>query len=394
MKVLVCQHGARHKFQIPKFFYEEDLLAGLYTDSNRYSMAGKLAKNLSPLFKGKVLCLYNRNPHPIPEKLIYSTDSPLISDIFHKDRFPISKFIRHHKIVSRLAMSHPLKEYDLVYNMHYENLDFLEFAKKNGKKIIIDVFINPVYREILGNNKTLNKYYKFSKYELEITKKMFKKAYELADVVFCPSNFVVDGIQQLIGETSKCRKVAYGNSLLSSDLQIIPKKKFNQKILFIGNDFPRKGIVEINSAAKIIKEKHPDIIFTIVGNDNFGFSKDPNYQLLNFVGQKTKNEVINFFQSHSIFLMPSYAEGQAGVLIEALSFGLPIITTRESGVDFQNDNVGEYVQAGNYEMIVEKVLSYIQDDKKLENQSLSAIQFVKQFSLENWKKRILQNLPY
>ena len=41
--IIVSQIGARHRYTIPKTFYENNILKALFTDSYRYTFLGKLS---------------------------------------------------------------------------------------------------------------------------------------------------------------------------------------------------------------------------------------------------------------------------------------------------------------------------------------------------------------
>ena len=41
--IIVSQIGARHRYTIPKTFYENNILKALLTDSYRYTFLGKLS---------------------------------------------------------------------------------------------------------------------------------------------------------------------------------------------------------------------------------------------------------------------------------------------------------------------------------------------------------------
>tara|TARA_B100001250_G_scaffold414594_1_gene454278 strand:- start:4329 stop:5462 length:1134 start_codon:yes stop_codon:yes gene_type:complete len=122
-------------------------------------------------------------------------------------------------------------------------------------------------------------------------------------------------------------------------------KKYNgnkvsckNNILFASRLLVHKGINEFLEAAKIIKNKYKNFNFIVAGKidyNNPSFIKKSklieykNKKIITYVGYK-KN-LIKIFKKTSIFVLPSYREGTPKVLIEAMSFGLPIIASKISG---------------------------------------------------------------
>ena len=118
-------------------------------------------------------------------------------------------------------------------------------------------------------------------------------------------------------------------------------KKFsikNSNILFASRLLIHKGINEFLEAAEIIKKKYKNFNFIVAGKidyNNPSFVKKNKLleykyrKIINYVGYN-KN-ILNMFKKTSIFVLPSYREGTPKVLIEALSFGLPIIASNIAG---------------------------------------------------------------
>lgn len=102
----------------------------------------------------------------------------------------------------------------------------------------------------------------------------------------------------------------------------------------------RKGHKELIDAIAVVNAKGCDVSVTFVGADyQDGISKLRAYanklgigDKVNFTGQlNTKIEVIEQLRKCDIFVMPTKAEGLPRSIIEAISQGLPCITTNVSG---------------------------------------------------------------
>lgn len=115
-------------------------------------------------------------------------------------------------------------------------------------------------------------------------------------------------------EKNKCRKITVGREL--------------KKILFVGRVCREKGMYELVDAAK----KLPNIEFHIVGPDENGVIKDLELTNIIYHGEVKHEELGTFYGSMDLFLLPSYTEGFPIAVLEAMSFGLPIVATNVGSI--------------------------------------------------------------
>jgi glycosyltransferase involved in cell wall biosynthesis len=157
--------------------------------------------------------------------------------------------------------------------------------------------------------------------------------YELADYILLPSEFVRTSFLELGFPAEKLIKVPYGfNQLTTLDMntgESKPKDTFT--ILYVGSISVRKGLHYLLTAFE--KLKHPGKRLIIVGPESkpngLEHCKIPDNVI--FTGVLKGDELAKAYRSADVFCLPSIEEGLALVLGEALSFGLPIIATVNSG---------------------------------------------------------------
>jgi len=107
------------------------------------------------------------------------------------------------------------------------------------------------------------------------------------------------------------------------------------KIVFLGNIQERKGIYELLKAIQIVKKEDMQFILHLYGNDftNKNFLKlilDLDIQdRIAYHGFEFDKERI--FKNAFFLVAPSYWEGFSNSIIEALSFGVPVIGTDVGG---------------------------------------------------------------
>jgi D-inositol-3-phosphate glycosyltransferase len=131
-----------------------------------------------------------------------------------------------------------------------------------------------------------------------------------------------------------------------------------QMILFVGRIEPLKGIDMLMYATKILSMRRPELSLAlcIVGGDvsqpHTSWSKT--LQSLNelrdtlhlsaivqFVGQKTQEELVQYYNAASVVVMPSHYESFGMAALEAMSCGTPVIMTNAAGISGLIDDTHE-----------------------------------------------------
>jgi len=145
--------------------------------------------------------------------------------------------------------------------------------------------------------------------------------------------------------------------------------------IFVARLLAEKGIYEFIEAAKIVKEKHLNILFKVIGgldlNNPYGLSQDDLDSLIQtgiieypgFV--KNVNEHI---ASSAVFVLPSYyREGVPRSTQEAMAIGRPVITTdvpgcRDTVIDGVN---GFLIPKWDVKALVEKMCFFIENPDQI-----------------------------
>lgn len=153
------------------------------------------------------------------------------------------------------------------------------------------------------------------------------------------------------------------------------------KVLFVGAIVKRKGVLLLVEAAKRLKEKNIEFWLVGGGRDISNRSMHLHRKIMNatrslnvkYFGYIEHNKLPNVYNLADIFVLPSYAHARDGweelfgiVLLEAMSCGLPVISTdcvgpREIVEDGRN---GFLIPQRNVDELVEKI-KILSDDEKL-----------------------------
>lgn len=116
----------------------------------------------------------------------------------------------------------------------------------------------------------------------------------------------------------------------------IPQDK--KVLLYLSRITPKKGLDMLFRAISSMHHKFSDWVVVIVGNDEFGFLNDLREMLKQlrlehlvwFVEPQFGDAKYDAFDAANFFVLPSYSEGSPMVVVEALAYGLPVITTKAS----------------------------------------------------------------
>jgi glycosyltransferase involved in cell wall biosynthesis len=160
------------------------------------------------------------------------------------------------------------------------------------------------------------------------------------------------------------------------------------RVLYVGTISVRKGLRYLIEAFRRLK--HPKKELWIVGpvTNPSGLEDISVPEEAKFLGPLKGNDLQKAYMSATVFCLPSIEEGQALVLSEALSYGLPVIATENTGIEDLLDNgSGAMVVPIRDARAICDWLDQLAADKKLLNQ-MRAKAFEAKSRLENsWETK-------
>lgn len=143
-------------------------------------------------------------------------------------------------------------------------------------------------------------------------------------------------------------------------------KKINDRssnevnVLFMGRIGKRKGAYDILEAARLIENKQVKI--NMYGDGEIDelselAQKNGLNDKLNIPGWIKGQEIEKAYRNSDIFILPSYNEGLPMSVLEAMSYGLPIVSTPVGGTaEAVDDGINGYlIQPGDYKALAEKI---------------------------------------
>ena len=138
--------------------------------------------------------------------------------------------------------------------------------------------------------------------------------------------------------------IAIGNSDTVKASLNFNKKKKRFHICYAGNLFGLKGISLAIEIFSELKKINPNIFLTVAGSGPLEseLKRKAKYynidQSILWLGQINRNKLFELFQKNDLLLMPSLRDSGGFVILEAMSFGLPVATLDLGGPGIIVDN--------------------------------------------------------
>ena len=175
--------------------------------------------------------------------------------------------------------------------------------------------------------------------------------------------FMVSKLSSLIGCGEKVLRRKKGQVVFPSQLTekwFLNNKNANLsniKLLYVGRIRIEKGIFSLFEIMKKVKQ---DITLSVVGMEKTSDKKNEQKNVNIYEIETLEEKLINYYDEHNIFVLPSYTEGYPMVILESLARQRPVIIFDEIK-HVIGDKKGIFVSKRNTESFLEKI-NYIKNN--------------------------------
>jgi glycosyltransferase involved in cell wall biosynthesis len=277
------------------------------------------------------------------------------------------------------------KQYDLTHSFFSVPCGFLSFLLKLEKNIPYIISLRG--SDVPGYSDRFSFAYKF-------LTPLIKYIWRKADFVIANSQ----GLKDLALKTNCNQKIG----IIYNGVDIhdfYPKQKIDNEKFIITNGATRithrKGVKYIIEAVLKIVTNNPHLRFDVMGDGNAkedleAMVKDVDLEKnVTFIGRVPREETISYYQEADVFVMASLNEGMSNAMLEALSCGLPIITTKTGGAEelVKEGSNGFFVNFENSDDIADKLEILMNDRQLLKDMGVASRAQAEKMS---WEKVALQ----
>ena len=198
---------------------------------------------------------------------------------------------------------------------------------------------------------------------------------ELAEIVICPSAFVLDSLPKTARLSKKCVVAPFGSPAEIENRAYETHRTHTGplRFLFAGALSQRKGLADLFAAMKFVGSKEIELV--VMGSLILPMRFYRN-EFAEFIYEPPRPHaaVLRLMHSCDVLVLPSIVEGRALVQQEAMACGLPLIATRNAGGEdlIVEGKTGFLVPTGAPEAIAEKIVWFLQNRAQLPAMSAAA----------------------
>lgn len=176
-------------------------------------------------------------------------------------------------------------------------------------------------------------------------------------------------------------------------------KKFNIPqpfFLYVGNVYPHKNIERGLKAFKAFQKNNPEVHFVLVGKEDYFFKrtkefvKDMGIPNVIFTGFVDDEELNGLYASAEIYFFPSLYEGFGLPPLEAMSHGLPVVSSNKTCMPEILGEAAEYFDPEDVDNIAENLERVYADRDLQKNMSENSLKQVQKYSWEQCAKETLE----
>lgn len=206
------------------------------------------------------------------------------------------------------------------------------------------------------------------------------------DLIFLETKSGIKYLERFIIDRSK---IHWFPNVRNKSKYVKDEKDYNKKLVFMSHISDEKGVGDLLNVFQMLPSNFQLDIYGAIKEDKY-LNFDWKAKNVNYKGQISSSEVIKKLTDYSILLLPSYREGYPGIILEAMSVGLVVISTSVGGIPeiIENGENGVLVEPGDLNALKEAILSISSQNYKMYSENAYRT-FEERFDADNVNNRIV-----
>jgi glycosyltransferase involved in cell wall biosynthesis len=182
------------------------------------------------------------------------------------------------------------------------------------------------------------------------------KELELAEMVVCPSQFVARSLPETARTQKKIIIAPFGSPPAAPLKTNGSTAGSKLRVLFAGSMSQRKGLGDLFAALRLLNRRDVELVIMGTPQAPMEFYRKEFNDFIHEPG-RPHADVLALMRTCDVFCLPSIVEGRALVMQEAMSQGLPLIITPNTGGEdlIDEGSTGFLVAIRRADLIAEKI---------------------------------------
>jgi glycosyltransferase involved in cell wall biosynthesis len=164
------------------------------------------------------------------------------------------------------------------------------------------------------------------------------------------------------------------------------------RIVFSGPFALHKGNETFLAAIDLLLKSDLCFDVTVIGSSSITDEQHAKYKdairKIDFKGHVPQDQMCQIMQSHQIYLFPSLSEGCAKSAFEAMSIGLCVLCTFETGLPMTDGYDGFLIKKNDAGSIVARIMSLVENPHEMKRTGMVAAETMKRFTWEAYAENV------
>lgn len=367
--------GSRERYGLPVALHKAGYLQRLYTDIYFPSWVTLLSS--SQVFPSAVRALLGRNHKELPFNKV---DSQYLLGFHFRSRirravtlFEKQELLMQYGAIFSQEVSRKIEGIDKFIGFSGQSLEAFQVCKERGIKTTLDQVDAGLYEwELVSREVDKRQGWELSVPDTRWSnrfEKRVKRELELADEVIVNSEYS----KQALNYWGISKNVSI--LPIASSIPRCPRTKISEgklRILFLGILSIRKGVHIALAAVDSLVRRGFEVELILAGESIIRSEKLREFQGWKYLGPVPGFAVPDLIDSCDVLLFPTFSDGFGMVQVEAISRGMPVISTKNAAQVIDDGISGFIVEIGSVEDVANRIEQYCVDRDLLKLHSLNA----------------------
>ncbi|MFC1738361.1 glycosyltransferase family 4 protein [Planctomycetota bacterium] len=274
-----------------------------------------------------------------------------------------------------------IDEQNIIHFFHFSP-KLVRYAKSLGKVTIAEGYTHPSYLERMHKHGVgLESGFK--------TDEDVIKTYEMVDCIVSPSRWVTTTLKSEGVPEDKIVEIPYGVHEQPDKIYDLRSRKI--KFMFAGGLKRTKGVIDLlQSWDDVSKNNGHKIELHLYGRSYKSTQKiiqDFKVKNSNIYCHGFVRRIFDEYKKNDVYIYPTYFEGSSKTVFEAMSFGLPVITSENAGSIVINEEDGYIIPINDKDSLSEKIMK-LSDKNLIAKMGQNAQKHARKYSWQWYAKNV------